>query len=337
MKSIFRFDDILEAVRDKLYESLDSILDSDKGLILKPKIQEKLNKKPLYYQILAHNIFQLIHLEFEIDYSHGNKFNEVLTGFINTNNEKSIYDFRDELKNNFEKKIIKDMSFSGIERFSFNRNNKSLDFIILINVFIDSIEDFRFEKFKYFIEVESNKADYVEGKLVPKHFFDLLGAFPEAYEKFIKLLHNRYNLLGIEHVISIYESKEAKKNRIGDFTLFEPDSDFSKIFNNQNEIPDLIYNYILKVSLEDDYINLFFCRLRIILRYSTYKNEVLMKKNKASTSIFKNIVSKFTGSEYKYTSEVYITKEFESDLEDFKKLINNKSLDIKLMKLQFPN
>lgn len=245
-----------------------------------------------------------------------------------------LFNLKRKLEDRNERFLVS-YELSQYKDFHFNSDDALLEGLNFIDFFTSLCDSFRLEKFRYFIDDYCVKQ---KNRLVDLETpFDIHTAFPDANTVFSQFMTHRVNLFYLDYLIDQAKTVDHSLEKdTGNLELFKPGSEFSKIFNDQNEIPDLIYNHISKVSLEDDYINSFFSRLRIILRHSTYKNEVLMKKNKASTSIFKNIVSKFTGSEYKYTSEVCITKEFESDLEDFKKLINHKSLDIKLMKLQFP-
>lgn len=340
MKTILKIPDLRNEVNTALTQSLNNLLDIRKiGMPFTTEIQKKLNKKELSFCIISKEVFKFIDLHFDFNRFYTNKglaAEHAINGCIEKDNEQILHDSRNQFISNYNNEIIRKIDYHNLEIFSFDYKNRFLNTLDLVHVFIKCIQPYQYEKFKYFVdEVSIKKSNNF--KVNFDTCFDIYDAFPEANLKFGNFLENRVNLFYINYAIDKVNEFEIKKNKNqeevkkdkGNYDLFKPESDFSKIFNDQDEFPKFIYDY-LKSKNKKFFSQANLNRLRNILQHSKFKNQVIIKNNEESHVTFTIVTGQFIGKKYSYKDESSNKTNLLDEIAlELKKMSDDKGLIIK--------
>ena len=328
MKKSLKLDELRENTFTKLIKSLNTILDEEHHSVLNETIRDEIRNESLYYQILVYNIYSHVRSQI-IDFSiEKDRYINVEEKFNYCHSKKDIepfIDFKDQFQKSFLNTILKEIDFPDLENFSFRSKNQFLNQLELVNVFIHCIHEFRYEKYKYFVQNDFNEAD-----LNPESSMNLEYAFPDAYKKFNKLIKNRIDIFYAEELIDYYETNIKKYDREGNIELFDPDSDFATIFNDYEgleNLPNLTYQFIKTTGYELK--NPFFERLNIFLRHCKFNNHVLMPEK--SQEKFKKCVGQYLGKEYKYEQDKFNSNKYDKFEKELISYYQDKGLIIKGM------
>lgn len=330
MRSDIDLNKIRQNTFKKLLDALNPVLSNNSNFRLNINFKQQFKEKPLTIKILINSVFECIFIQIKLVQPHEksifNQFNQFILEKLQNSGIESVKNFKEELKENFRSSILnKDYDYSDLELFSFNNQNKFLKTDELVEVFKSQIHPIRWKKFQFLVKQEGINRGLDSDTIV-----SLSNAFPDAQEKFIKLIRNRIKLYYVEQVINYLEENEEQIKLKGNIEIFKPDSEFAKIYNKFDgleNLPKLIFKFIEETEYKRE--NPFFERLNIFLRHCKYNGRYLMLNS--AQSKYSDWVGKYLGKKYKYEKDKFdgnIYDEFEKKLIYFLKA--NK-LDIKGM------
>ena len=329
MKNSVNFQHIRVKTITKLFDCLNVVLVNDQNFKLNEDFKKANKNEHLYFKILINSVFECIYNKISTikpDKNFSVKgFDKRINERLQSGGINSVKNYKDQLQDNFYNTILSEyQNYSNLELFSFNNQNKFLSTVEIVKVFESQIHPFRLEKFQYLISKEDHNNQLYLDTLV-----NLNNAFPDAYKKFIKLIKNRIAVFYINEIISYLEENEEQFKLKGNLEIFKPDGEFKKIFNDDDEIPKLIYEFLDKQP-EDFFQPPNFSRLRNILEHSKYNDSVLLKNSEYARSTFNSIVGEYLGTEFNYKDEASNSLKKLNELkENLKKMSESKGLKIR--------
>jgi hypothetical protein len=326
MKNILNY---RNKVDKELVKCFDHLIEKEKGLHLSPYLKKLSRSEKLSTRFLAKSVLGFIESTSNTHFLFENNDSEVENLFIEftTHNDKSyLFDYKRKLENENDK-FLESHQLSDYKDFLFERDDLLLKDLNLVDFYTSLCDAFRLKKFRYVLD-----ECYPRSKSQPIGLdvsFNIYDAFPDANKRFSKFIENRVSLFYLNFLLDQTKTVEQNEEKnIGNLDLFKPGSEFSKIFNDQNEIPKFIYDF-LKGKTDKFFTQANLNRLRNILQHSKYENHVLIKANQDAGVTFTNVTGKFIGKDYKYKDEsLNQTDLVEEIVEDLKKISDFKQLTI---------
>ncbi|NEV94953.1 hypothetical protein G3567_12465 [Psychroflexus sp. YR1-1] len=317
-------------VDEQLSKCFNHLIELDKGICLTPYLKKLLSSELQSTKILAKSVLRFLFTFSNTKFIFDNSISETKKLFLDfqEHGDKSfLFDLKRKLEDENERFLVS-YELSQYKDFHFNSDDALLEGLNFIDFFTSLCDSFRLKKFRYLVDdyYDENK-DTILDLDKPFNIYD---AFPDADSRFTQFIQNRVNLYYLNFLLDKtktvdHRQKDMKEN----LELFKPGSDFSKIFNDQKVIPELIYDF-LKDRDKKFFTQANLNRLRYILEHSKYLGHVIIKGNDHAPVTFTKVTGMFIGKDYDFKDEsINITDRAKKIVKGLKKFSDRKNLNIK--------
>lgn len=313
-------------VNKRIKKSIEHLVSFEKGTEFKPELKKRLKSSSASYVLLTKSVLAYLKYPLNINNIFDNrilKIDEAFEKSLKLNQNVQLLSLKTEVSSDYQQ-FIKENKIPVFDNDPFGERDSLFYKLNLIDLFIKLCNEFRYEKFCYFID-EHLSIEKRKYRVRNSDHFKIEDAFPDTEYLITEFIELRVTLFYIDYLLDNVEKKHENKENID---LFKPDRRFSKIFSDHKdlkELPEIIYEFIFESKTPLD--NPFFSRLRYFLNNNKYKNNCLVPKK--SNKLYGNIVNDFLGGNFTPDESRHINSQYDQLEKDLKEKLKNKGLDVK--------
>ncbi len=302
---------------DEIWNYVNRLFEVNQGSF-SDKINREVKKKPKSYLLITTYFLTRLDINYLIDSRERGKIERLIEHSIRSSNKKELDLYSIELSLKSEQ-IINKYGWTAFHKFMVEPDAKINNSLLLIDYFINSLNSYKYEKFKWVVDKHGLSSSRNFGRYNEPRLDKL---FKNETKDLLELLSINFRQIFIEKCQrELYTEKQPEpKNKV----FFSEDSQMAFIFKERKNIKILNEYLSFKNASKQTPKPAFFNRLLYILIHSQLNGEKLIHISQPHKQDYKKEIKRIFGIDLKLDTINVSTNLVDKEFEYFKKIFGLK-------------